>query len=386
MNILNKYFHISPFLLLTTLLLFHNGFAMTNSYNKQLSQDEFNQLLQSKPKIPDFISNSLILSGLNFSAFPIEDITFSNCKIINIKGSGSTIRNTTFSDCEIIGGSLENSQFENVNFIDCKIINTIFNNSNMINVQFINSEITYNTGNPFKSFKGVISKPISFHKSKLNELNFYEAQGEFYFINSELNLVNIYAKNNSTILIDKSSLKTCDFSDSKLESLVITNTKAYDSKANEAKINKILLENNEFKSFPIADGENYGDVKIHNTSDIIIGGGPVNNVSITDCKGYDDISVAEMNFNNITIERCKVPAFVSFDAKGKKMTLTDMDIYKLWMEDSDIEHLILNNINIEGEIYINNAKIKNYEAHNVTVQDGVITEDKGANFNIKTTK
>ena len=107
------------------------------------------------------------------------------------------------------------------------------------------------------------------------------------------------------------------------------------------------------------------------------GSGPVKSVNISDC--------TEMKFDNADIKNCKSPRFIFFETKGKKMTVSNMGVGVFNLQEAEIDHLIFGNIVIEYKIYMKNVRVKNYEAHNVTVLKGAEIKDKGTNFKIIST-
>ena len=68
------------------------------------------------------------------------------------------------------------------------------------------------------------------------------------------------------------------------------------------------------------------------------------------------------------------------------MMLKNINLYRMDLSESNIENLRLDNVTVRGKLNYEDAKVKNYEAKNVTVNEGVEIESNGANIKIETTK
>ncbi len=317
----------------------------------------------------------------------LKNIKFENVEWKNIDASNKKLVNVTFEDCKLENINMRYMELENVTFKNCELINVVMNESKIDTIVFDNSKIISTDSNVHNSYRKLNAEKLIFVKSKLENISFFESKGQFSFESSELSGVAGYGlKTGSSIKITDSKIVDMNFSDSDLLFVDIKESHIVESKINDSSIGKVILEGNTFKRFSIASDEKYGTVKaIKNANIAIKGTGPVKDVYIADCVTNTKIAIIEMEFENTKIENCKVKDIVFFDAKGKTMLISHVNTYEFDLEDAEIDTLILKDVRIRGKIYMQNAKVKNYQATNVIVDEGVRNKDKGANFKIETT-
>lgn len=362
--------------------------AMAVLPTNNISANEFKELLNIDSNNTRHLISNFKINDFIFPEQTITNIYFKNTIWNNIDAKNRVFTNIAFEDCTLSDINFRNMEFENIEFKNCTLTNVVMNQSKIDKITFDNCNIASTDTNIENNYRELNAESIIFKNSQLKGINFYESKANFIFQSSKLNDVSGYGlQSGSSIIIKDSDIFDFNFSDSSLSILEIYNSNIKESKVNDSTIGNVILENNEFYSFPIASSKKYGTITVKNTSEITVHGtGPVKDVSITECKKYKDIYISEMIFDNALVENCRVPRITAFEIKGKKLTISNVDTHTLDLEEAEIDHLILNNVNIEGEIYASDAKIKKYEAHNVTVQEGVIIKDKGANFKIETTK
>jgi len=358
---------------------------MASFFNSSLNAEEFQSRVSGKDK-------ESILKGVEISDFillsdKINGITFKDSKWTNINASKKIFENVVFEDCKLKNINMRNMVFENVTFKNCELVNVVMNESKIDIMKFENTKVISTDSNIDNSFTDLNADKLIFIKSELKNLNFFESKGQFSFESSELSNVSGYGlKTGSSIKIVDSKIIDMDFSVSDLSFVDIKDSHIIESKINDSSIGKVILEGNTFKRFPLASEEKYGTIKVTKTAGIAVHGtGPVKDTYIKDCVTGTDIYIAEMEFINVNIEDCKVRDLTFSDSKGKTMTISHVNTYELDLEDAEIDTLILKDVRIRGKIYMQNAKVKNYESHNVIVDEKVKIKDKGANFKIETT-
>jgi len=331
--------------------------------------------------------NGFEISGFEFPVETIKNIKFENVEWLKIDAHNKKFINVTFEDCKLKNINMRNMQFENVTFKNCELINVVMNESKIDTMIFENTKIISTDSNVQNSYRKLNAEKLIFIKSELKNISFFESKGQFSFESTELVDVSGYGlSTGSSIRILDSKIIGMNFSDSDLLFVDIKDSIIIESKINDSSIGKVTLEGNTFKRFPIASKRTYGTIKaVRNANLAVRGTGPVKDVYIAECVTKTDIYLSKMEFDNIKIEDCKVSEVTFFDAKGKTMIVSHVNTYKFDLEDAEIDTLILKDVRIRGKIYMQNAKVKNYEAYNVTVDESVKIKDKGANFKIMTT-
>lgn len=362
--------------------------TMANLLTTKYNSVEFKQLINKTSTTNNINISNFLIENFSYLNENIENINFKDTEWNNIDAHGSHMKNITFNDCTLSDINFRNTKLENVSFTNCKLINVVLNESTIDNITFTKSKIINTDTNINNNHIKITAKTISFIDSELYGLDFYRSKAHFIFDSSILKDVSSYGlMPGSNLTIKNSNVSDVDFSNSNLDSLLITGSTIKESKINDADIKTIIIEDNSFERFSIASNKKYGSVKVSNTSEITVHGtGPVTDVLISGCPSYKDIYISEMNFINAKIENCKIPKLTAFDIIGSKLTLSNMEVFSLDLEDAKIDQLILDNVVIRGKIYAKNATVNKYEAHNVTVLDNVAYENNGSNFKITNTK
>ena len=370
---------------ITVLLLIFMEPLMAQS---NITKEQFSERLEQQTQDSRIEISSFEINDFKFPVDTIKNITFENTHWNNIDAHQKKFINITFEDCKLKNINMRNMYFENIKFKNCELTNVVMNSSTIDAIIFENSKIISTDSNIDNSYTDLNVGNLMFVKSDLKNINFFESKGQFSFESSELSGVSGYGlKTGSALKIVESKIIDMDFSVSDLDFVDIQNSHIIESKINDSSIGKINLEGNTFKRFSISSGRTYGSIKAIRNADVTVHGtGPVKDTYIKGCVTGTDIYIAEMEFVNVNIEDCKVRDVTFSDSKGKTMTISHVNTYELDLENADIDTLILKDVRIRGKIYMQNAKVKNYEAYNVTVDEGVKNKDKGANFKIETTR
>lgn len=376
-------FKIYDYIIFLILVVFMNP-TMAQSI---LTKEQFSDRLKQQSHNSTLEVSYFKINNFEFPANSIKNIRFDNVEWNNIDSQGIKFSNITFESCKLKNINMRDMRFENVKFKGCELTNVVMNNSVMDTIVFEDSKIIGADSNADNSYTNLNAENILFIGSELKNVNFFESKGKFSFKSSELSSVSGYGlKSGSSLKIMESKIVDMDFSVSDLLFVDIKDSHIIESKINDSSIGKVILEGNTFKRFPIASGRTYGSVKATQNANIAVKGtGPIKDVYIADCVTNTKVSIIEMEFENLKIENCKLKGLVFFDAKGKTMVISHVDTYKFDLEDAEIDTLILKDVRIRGKIYMQNAKVKNYKAHNVVVDEKVKIKDKGANFKIEST-
>lgn len=362
---------------------------MADFFTKNLSFDEFKTLLIKKSTTDNHNANHLLenfnIKNFEFPEKTIKNINFKTITWEKIDANGRTFSNIQFEDCTLINLNFRNMVFENVSFKNCTLKNVVMNQSTIDTMTFIDTKIFSTDSNIENRATDLNADHLIFINAEIKNMSYFHSKANFVFKNSKLNdVAGRGLKPGSSIKIQQSDIFFMEFSASHLSSLIIKKSKVEESRINDATIKSIVLEDNDFDNFPITGTDGCDSVIADNNTEVTVNG-DIKNIHISNCRGYEEVYVADTFFDNISIDNCKLPDLTAFDAKGKKMTFSNIETYRLDLEAIDIEHLILKNVNIEGKIYAKKAQVKIYEAHNVTVSPNVKRITEGANFIIENT-
>lgn len=352
-----------------------------------LTKEQFFERIEQKSQHNTTDISYFEINDFEFPVDIIKNIKFKNTHWNNIDAHNKKFINVIFEDCKLKNINMRNMHFENVKFKNCELINVVMNEAEIDVITFENTKIISTDSNVHNSYRKLVADKLIFINSEINNISFFESKGEFSFESSSLSDVSGYGLSaGSSIKIFDSKIVGMNFSDSKLRFVDIKESHIIESKINDSSIGKVILEGNTFKRFPIASKRKYGEIKVTKTAGITVHGtGPVKDTYIGNCVTGTHVYISEMEFENLKIENCKVSEVTFFDTKGKTMEISHVNTYTLDLEDAEIDTLILKDVRIRGKIYMKNAKVKNYEAHNVVVDDNVKIKDNGANFKIETT-
>ena len=360
--------------------------AASGMFIKTLNQVEFKELLVKTASVKNQTLSHFKIAGFEFPVAEIQNVHFKDVHWSNISAKGRIFKNITFSDCKLENINYRNVKFDNVVFDNCELINVVMSQAEVNHATYKNSRIISTDPNTENNHRNLSAGKISFINSELRGLNYYHSKGDFIFEDSKLNDVRGYGLvKGSSITIIGSKLNYFDFSDSTLDSLIVRGSSVDESKLNGGIIDSIILENNDFKKFPIAEGQ-YKTLTANKTKNIIIGSSSVVNAEINNCGDTSDLFLGGMkNFTSISISGCDPSEFVFFDVVGKELKISNMEAHIFDFENASLDTLVLNNVTIAGKIISKNSKIKNYIPHNVKVLDGVKVIDKNSNIKIITT-
>ncbi|MCW8899162.1 MAG: pentapeptide repeat-containing protein [Gammaproteobacteria bacterium] len=352
---------------------------------KSYNLEEFkSQLIKTHDSSSNLISNFTI-SNFEYPSDIIKNITIKNTKWKNITANNRIITDVEFEDCALEDINFKNTKFKNITFKNCTLKNVIMNESFIINMVFINCELLGSSSNINNSYIKLKSDTIKFINSSLKNIDFYQSKSHFIFENSKLNDVSGYGLlTDSKITITDSNIYDMDFSNSKLTSIKIKNSIIKDSKINNSTIYTIDSENNIYDSFPITDISMGKSLSSNNDQQLTIGGN-IKIIKISNCKGYKDLYLGELDFETIDINNCKTPDFTAFDSTGERMSINGLDAYNLNLNRIKIKQLNLNNISVENKLYNKDAQVNQYNASGITVNKNIKRKSNGANFEIVNT-
>ena len=336
-------------------------------FKSTLNADEFYQLIEEEIKNSKSITriDNIEIAGFALTERHIENIQFTNTDWKDINAENKTFNNVVFEDCALTNINFRNSTLVNVIFKKCTLTNVVFNNSVIENLRFEDSKLISTDSNVKNSYRELVADKIIFEKTELKNINFFDSKAEFYFNNSKLDdVTGMGLKSGSALYFNHVDAFDIDFSSSDLTALEVKNSTIKNSKANGCTIERLLLEDSKL-DFPIADGKSFGSLVSKNTGNVITSGTPVEKTLISDCpKDTNTVFVGGDTFHSIEIKNCNASEIVFFKSTGKYVSIENADVYKLDFRLSSIEHIKLNNIRVETELYYDDTNIKKLEATN----------------------
>ena len=357
-------------------------------FKKNLTAEEFVQYIKKEQqeghvsKLTDFE-----IKGYEFPLREMKSAHFKNTRWQSIEAEGRTFEKVLFEDCELKNINFREVVLKDVTFKNCTLSNVVMNKAIIKNLTFEKSKLVSTDSNIDHSFRNMVADSIVFKDSELKNINFFDSKGQFYFEGAKLNDVSgMGLKEGSALYFHNSNAFDIDFSTSKLTILEVKNSTIKESKANNCNIGSMVLEDSTL-DFPIADGRGYGTVTAKNTGNVVIGGdAPVKKITISDCSQLRIIEMGGMIFEDIVINNCNPSELIFFESKGKMMKITNADVYDLDFRMAEIDHLILENIHVQGRLKYDGAKIKKLETKNISFDSDIEIRSEGANFELKPDK
>lgn len=358
-------------------------------FKSSLNIDEFYQLIDEETKNNDVTAkiNNIEISDFTLTDKHIENIHFSDTNWSNINAENKIFSNIVFQDCIFTNVNFRNSTLNNVTFKNCELKNVVLNNSTIKNLSFENSKLISTDTNVKNSYRELIADKIIFDKTELKNINFFDSKAEFYFNNSKLDdVTGMGLMPGSALYFDNTTAFDIDFSSSTLSTLEVKNSTIKNSKANGCSIGNILLEDSKL-DFPIGFGKSYDTVIAKNTASVLIAGTPTKKINISGCpKDSRVVSFGGDTFDSVEIENCNASEIKFYRSTGKYVSIENADVYMLDFSASNIDHLKLNNIHIETELYYDDTNIKKLEATNISFGKELEHTRENSNIEIKADK
>ena len=114
-------------------------------------------------------------------------------------------------------------------------------------------------------------------------------------------------------------------------------------------------------------------VIFENSGDVVVGrGNNIKNTYIKDClKGTFWLDAGSKNFDVVEISNCDVSDLSITNASGKKVVIKNSSAYVMDLRESQIEHLILENVRVFRKMKYQDTSIKNLEAKNVSFRKDI---------------
>lgn len=357
---------------------------MASMSNKNITSAEFVQFVKERKKSGDVTLDNFEIKGFAFPFKEIRSVHFKAVKWDSIDAQGRQFVKVVFEDCELNNLNFREVVLQDVTFRNCTLTNVVMNGARINKVIFEKSKLISTDSNIEHSYRNLVADTLLFRESELKNINFFKSRGKFHFEGGKLvDVSGMGLTVGSALYFTDVNAVDIDFSDSSLSTLVVKNSVIKESKANNCHIGSVVLENSDLK-FPISDGKGYDRVTAINTKNVVIGGTPVKEVSITGCGESNVIEIAGMTFDKMVVDGCSPLDFVVHKSKGKNLTIMNATVVMLDLKAIDVDSLILKNINIRKKLYYKDAKVKNIEYKNIHfTSENIKVKSEGANFEIK---
>lgn len=355
-------------------------------FTKNLTADEFVQFVKEKQQGKTGIIelSGFEIEGFDFPFEILKDVHFKDSKWSDIEAKGRVFENVIFEDCELENLNFREVVFKNAVFKNCTLTNVVMNKSKIDKILFENSKLSSTDSNIEHSYRELVADTLRFKNTELENINFFESKGKFYFDGGKLfDVSGMGLKQGSALYFHNTTAIDIDFGDSSLSTLEVKNSTIKESKANNCRIGSVVLEDSTL-DFPIADGKGYGTVTAKNTGNVVIGGiSQANEVTISDCSQLRIIHVGGMTFDKIVISNCNPSELIFYKSKGKSMTISNVTVFDMDFRMADIDHLILENIHVRADLKYDGAKIGKLETTGITFDSDINIRAEGANIELK---
>ena len=329
-----------------------------------------------------FQNHPLALSNVELVRQDISDSTFENARFTNTVWEDSRAIETTFVDTAFVGGRIHATGFgksthRNVLFEDVTLDNVSFNQARMQNVTFRNCRITNSR------FYGVQASGLVIEDSELRDVGFYDATVDLRLRKTRIVEAGLFRglKEGSTVEIDHSYIGIySDLSYSSLASLVIRNSQATRSRANESRILEVRYENSDAQ-LPVADSV-LGNVSYTGSGDAIIGGSVVESVLVQRCIPGHDIHIDELKGGPVRIRDCAPAEIYGPDFGARSLYLANVEVETLDLRRLHTEELKFHNVRVRKRLDLTDARAEAFLIHNLQVDEGATVLTEGSNIEL----
>jgi hypothetical protein len=143
------------------------------------------------------------------------------------------------------------------------------------------------------------------------------------------------------------------------------------------------VENSKLE-FAVSDNSNVDSIEFNNSGNVVISGGEnVKTTHVKNClKGSRTVMVGSENFDHIEVDGCDVAEIVFGRSTGKTVIIKNVTTHDMDFRESNIEHLVLENVKIYRKLKHQNTTINQLEVKNITFRKGVKVWNENSNIKI----
>jgi len=368
-------------------ILILSGTAMASLFRKNLDANQFQELITTLPTgtNTERVVTSININNMTLPIDLVDNVHFKSCKWKDINAHAKQFKHITFEDCDLSNVNLRGATLDDITFINCMLFNVVMNSVKATNMKFIDSRLTSADPNVQNSYRGISANELIFKHSELTDVNFFGSKAVFRFIESKLNHVSgIGLLPGSALYFNKTDASLIDFDQSSLTNIeVIDSTIGNSSSAGGGHIKNILVKNSEL-DFVISDNSDIESIEYINSGNVVIGGGKNNKtISVKDCpKGTRLINTGSVGFDLLEIDNCHSPTLTFVDSYGKTVAIKNSSFYNVDFRDSNIKHLILEDVKIIGRIKYSGTSVDKLTTMNLEFGKDIKVSNDDSNLKI----
>ena len=369
-------------------LLFLLETAMAFFFNRVLDAQDLAKLINDLPS--GSVSNRTIkrikFENISLQSNTLEDLHFKSCKWEGVDAHEKTLKNIIFEDCDISNVNMRNAHLINVKFIESSLTNVVMNQARLEGVKFRKTKLVSTDPNIDNSYNGIQADEILFEDCDLNNIGFYRSKGIFRFEKSTLyDVAGQSLSEGSALYFHNTHASIINFDRSNLTAIeIIDSTIDKRSTAGGGTVKTIRVENSKLQ-FAISDNSNVERISFEDSGEVIVGGGKqVKETIVEKCpQGTATVLVGSVGFDLVEIDGCENLGSLFFgDSVGKKVIIKNSSAYDMDFRDSNIDHLVLENVKIHRKLKHQNTTINKLEVKNISFRKGVKVWDENSNIKI----
>jgi uncharacterized protein YjbI with pentapeptide repeats len=369
------------------MLLMNTDISMAFVFNKVLDASEFLGLLNDLPQgsISDRQIKRTTLEKQELPDQPLENLYFKSCKWHGVDAHAKTLKNIIFEDCEFNDVNMRGIKLDNVQFISSTLTNVVMNKADLKQVKFRKSKLISTDPNIDNSYNGIQADEILFDGCELRNIGFYRGKGVFHFENSTLyDVAGQSLSAGSALYFNKTHASILNFDRSNLNTIeIIDSTIDKRSTAGGGQVKTIRVENSKLE-FAVSDNSNVDSIEFNNSGDVLISGGKnVKTTHVKNClKGSRTVRVGSENFERIEVDGCDVAKIVFGRSTGKTVIIKNITTHDMDFRESNIEHLVLENVKIYRKLKHQKTTIQQLETKGITFRKGIKIWNEDSNIEI----
>jgi uncharacterized protein YjbI with pentapeptide repeats len=330
-------------------------------------------LCLNKALIQDYDISGVQFFNATFDDTEWNDVTGKKSQLVNV-----TFKNSNLADVDFSFSTLTDVTFENVTFVSAR-----FHHSTFVNVRFQDCKILDPQKDYFRSFSGLKVQDVKIVNSKLQNITFFESQGDFQIKESQLEDVSFAGLTfPSSMNINSSQLEHIKFDNSNLTTFTVTGSQLKNTSAQDSNIGKIVISNSTLDiSFERSTIE---EMRVSETINELLGllSIKINSASISFCKQAGDIALPDGQFNSLKIDNCNDLDLTLTGAIGKELMVKNSVLKKAKFKKMAVDHFVLDNVEFTGETNFDKAQAKKSEVRNIKKSPGAIVTAIGSNIRL----
>lgn len=325
--------------------------------------------------------NKVQIQDYDIGGVQFLNATFDDTEWNAVTGKKSQLANVTFKNSDLVDVDFSFSTLTDVTFENVTFTSARFHHSTFVNVRFQDCRILGPQKDYFRSFSGLKARGVKIVNSKLQNITFFESQGEFQIEKSQLEDVSFAGlKFPSSVDIKASNINRINFDNSNLTSFTATDSQLKKTKLQDCNIGKVVLTNSTVGiSFARSTID---EVRISETQNDRLSfiDAKVNNGSISFCKGDGEVNLSDLRFNSFNVNNCNDLNLSVWQAVGEELTVTNCTLNEAIFYKMVVANLLIDNVEFNGETDFENAQAKKSDVRNIKKGPGATMTAQGSNI------